>query len=110
MCQWHSDHKSTTVTPYACPFFSCYLLPLKPFAYGTAAAIRFIWQSAYTLYDGRQQGVRQAWYDEQNDVKGWGKGNWCVAFSVLWHRVYAIDVQFEIRNYSLLTILRTFDV
>ena len=39
-------------------------------AHSTAAAIRFIWQSAYTLYDGCQQGVRQAWYDEQNDVKG----------------------------------------
>lgn len=67
---WHSGRKSTAVTPYAYPFFSCYLLPLKPFAYGTAAAIRFIRRSAYTLYDGRQQGVRRLWYDEQNDVKG----------------------------------------
>ena len=79
-------------------------------AHSTAVAIRVIRRSAYTLYYGCQQGVRQSWYDEQNDVKGWRKGNWCVAFSVLWHRVYAIDVQFEIRNYSLLTILRTFDV
>ena len=38
--------------------------------YSTAAAIRFIWRSAYTLYDGRQQGVRRLWYNEQNDVKG----------------------------------------
>ena len=38
-------------------------------AHSTAAAIRVIRQSAYTLYDGRQQGVRRAWYDEQNDVK-----------------------------------------
>ena len=38
--------------------------------YSTAAAIRFIWRSAYTLYDGRQQGVWRLWYDKQNDVKG----------------------------------------
>ena len=28
--------------PYACPFFSCYLLPLKPFAYGTAVGIHVV--------------------------------------------------------------------
>lgn len=39
-------------------------------AHSTAAAIRFIWRSAYTLYDGRQQGVRRLWYDEHNGVKG----------------------------------------
>jgi len=38
--------------------------------YGTVLAIRVVGRSAYTLYDGRQQGVRRPWYDEQNDVKG----------------------------------------